>query len=148
MGMLLRRSHVQDTNKMKLHVDVLTPRCATWVVLDRFRALIVAENICSHPGQLRLQEYQHSSHKERLLVCITQGNVLGFIRGSRNTFLRRALLANGCVPQHHCHSKHGLLIIRCRRVISISKHSNLQARTTNKPQTYLFRRIRVRGDLQ
>ena len=62
-------------------------------------------NIYSYLGQLRLHEYQHGSHQEHFLGCITQSNVLGFTRGSRNTFLPRTLLANGGVPQYHCHTK-------------------------------------------
>ena len=38
---------------------------------------IVAENIYSHSGPLRLQDYLHDSNEERLLRGIAQSSVLG-----------------------------------------------------------------------
>ena len=129
--MLLRRSHVQDTNfpganqspdKMELHVDVLTPRRAAWIVRDRFRAFNIAENIytlipvragCRHTNTALVNNASlDASHR-------TTYSAYCFTISRGHTLLRTTFPANGCVIQHHCHTRHGPSVIRCRRVIRL-----------------------------
>ena len=93
-------------------------------------------------------EHQHGSNKERLLGRITQSNVLGFTCGTLHILLRRTLPPMNLSPNITATPDMDLQSLDAARVISIRVHTKLQARTINKTQIYLFRKVYVRGDLR